>query len=178
VKWMDFGIRMFAALFLGGVIGLERQWRQRMTGLRTNGLVAVGSAMFIMMGGLISGDGRQGRVAAYVVSGIGFLGGGWRTWPRECNEVCFDGPVFRTGDPPMGHNILINHKEREHDAVLQLARDIVEAGERRGRPLSPGEDAMVTEFVKQAQALEHEISLLRRDQRRAIPSKHRETEDA
>jgi putative Mg2+ transporter-C (MgtC) family protein len=73
---MDFGIRMFAALFLGGVIGLERQWRQRMTGLRTNGLVAVGSAMFIMMGGLIAGDGSQGRVAAYVVSGIGFLGGG------------------------------------------------------------------------------------------------------
>ncbi|MDR3748365.1 MAG: MgtC/SapB family protein [Acidobacteriota bacterium] len=67
---------MFAALFLGGVIGLERQWRQRMTGLRTNGLVAVGAAMFIMMGGLIAGDGSQGRVAAYVVSGIGFLGGG------------------------------------------------------------------------------------------------------
>ena len=67
---------MFAALFLGGVIGLERQWRQRMTGLRTNGLVAVGAAMFVMMGGLMSGDGSQGRVAAYVVSGIGFLGGG------------------------------------------------------------------------------------------------------
>jgi putative Mg2+ transporter-C (MgtC) family protein len=64
------------ALLLGGVIGLERQWRQRMTGLRTNGLVAVGSAMFVMMGGLIVGDGSQGRVAAYVVSGIGFLGGG------------------------------------------------------------------------------------------------------
>jgi putative Mg2+ transporter-C (MgtC) family protein len=47
-----------------------------MTGLRTNGLVAVASAMFIMMGGLIAGPGSQGRVAAYVVSGIGFLGGG------------------------------------------------------------------------------------------------------
>jgi putative Mg2+ transporter-C (MgtC) family protein len=76
MNWIDFGIRMFAALFLGAAIGLERQWRQRMTGLRTNGLVAVGSAMFIMMGGLIAGDGSQGRVAAYVVSGIGFLGGG------------------------------------------------------------------------------------------------------
>jgi putative Mg2+ transporter-C (MgtC) family protein len=76
MNWMDFAIRMFAALFLGAAIGLERQWRQRMTGLRTNGLVAVGAAMFIMMGGLISGDGSQGRVAAYVVSGIGFLGGG------------------------------------------------------------------------------------------------------
>src|SRR6202171_4001234 len=73
---MDFAIQMVTALFLGGMIGLERQWRQRMTGLRTNGLVAVGSAMFVMMGGLIAGDGNQGRVAAYVVSGIGFLGGG------------------------------------------------------------------------------------------------------
>lgn len=76
MNWIDFGIRLFAALFLGGVIGLERQWRQRMTGLRTNGLVAVGSAMFVTMGGLIAEDGSQGRVAAYVVSGIGFLGGG------------------------------------------------------------------------------------------------------
>jgi len=46
-----------------------------MTGLRTNGLVAVGAALFVMMGGLIEGDGNQGRVAAYVVSGIGFFGG-------------------------------------------------------------------------------------------------------
>jgi putative Mg2+ transporter-C (MgtC) family protein len=76
MNWMDFGTRMFAALLLGGAIGLERQWRQRMTGLRTNGLVAVGSAMFVMMGGTIAGEGSQGRVAAYVVSGIGFLGGG------------------------------------------------------------------------------------------------------
>src|SRR5580698_2256757 len=76
MNWIDFVIRMVTALGLGAAIGLERQWRQRMTGLRTNGLVAVGSAMFIMMGGLIAGDGSKGQVAAYVVSGIGFLGGG------------------------------------------------------------------------------------------------------
>lgn len=76
MNWIDFAIRMFAALVLGGAIGLERQWRQRMMGLRTNALVAAGSAMFVMMGGIITGDGSQGRVAAYVVSGIGFLGGG------------------------------------------------------------------------------------------------------
>ena len=76
----------------------------------------------------------------------------------------------------MGHNILIAHKQRERAALLRLAREIVEAGDRRGRPLSPGEDAMVVEFVKQAQALEHEIDLLKRGQRRVIPSRHPKTE--
>ena len=54
MNWVDFALRMLAALFLGGAIGLERQWRQRMTGLRTNGLVAIGAAMFVMMGGLLA----------------------------------------------------------------------------------------------------------------------------
>jgi putative Mg2+ transporter-C (MgtC) family protein len=71
-----FVFRLGLALILGALIGAERQWRQRMAGLRTNALVAAGAAMFLMMGGLISGEGSQGRVAAYVVSGIGFLGGG------------------------------------------------------------------------------------------------------
>ena len=74
--WHQFAIRLLIALILGALIGAERQWRQRMAGLRTNALVAAGAAMFLMMGGLIVGDGSQGRVAAYVVSGIGFLGGG------------------------------------------------------------------------------------------------------
>jgi putative Mg2+ transporter-C (MgtC) family protein len=74
--WQQFLIRLLIALILGALIGAERQWRQRMAGLRTNALVAAGAAMFLMMGGLIVGDGSQGRVAAYVVSGIGFLGGG------------------------------------------------------------------------------------------------------
>jgi uncharacterized membrane protein YhiD involved in acid resistance len=74
--WYVFAIRLIVALLLGALVGAERQWRQRTAGLRTNCLVAVGSAMFVMMGGLIGGDGSQGRVAAYVVSGIGFLGGG------------------------------------------------------------------------------------------------------
>jgi hypothetical protein len=94
---------------------------------------------------------------------------------QHAGFVCL---VSRLSDPSMGHDILITHKEREYDALLRLAREIVEAGERRGRPLSPGEDAMVSEFLKRAQVLEQEISLLRRDQWRVIPSKHRETEDA
>ena len=72
-----FAIRLMIALFLGALVGAERQWRQRTAGLRTNCLVAMGAAMFVMLGGLIGGDdGSQGLVAAYVVSGIGFLGGG------------------------------------------------------------------------------------------------------
>lgn len=77
VAWYEFAIRLMVAFIVGGLVGAERQWRQHAAGLRTNCLVAVGSAMFVMMGGLIGGvDGSQGRVAAYVVSGIGFIGGG------------------------------------------------------------------------------------------------------
>jgi putative Mg2+ transporter-C (MgtC) family protein len=76
MNYTDFALRLFTALMLGGVIGLERQWRARTTGLRTNSLVAMGCAMFVIIGALISGPDGQSRVAAYVVSGIGFLGGG------------------------------------------------------------------------------------------------------
>ena len=73
---LEFAIRLCTALVLGALIGLERQWRQRITGLRTNSLVSVGSALFVMMGSLLPGADSMGRVASYVVSGIGFLGGG------------------------------------------------------------------------------------------------------
>ena len=76
MSWLSFSVQVGLALFFGGLIGLERQWRQRSTGLRTNGLVAVGAAMFVIMGGLLGGHDGQVHVAAYVVSGIGFLGGG------------------------------------------------------------------------------------------------------
>jgi len=72
----------------------------------------------------------------------------------------------------VGHNVVIAYKERERAALLRGAADIVEAGELRNRPLSPGEDAIVVELLKKAQALEREITLLQRDRRRVIPSKH------
>jgi putative Mg2+ transporter-C (MgtC) family protein len=56
--------------------GVERQWRQRMAGLRTNALVATGAALFVMLGSMIAGESSPTRVVSYVVSGIGFLGGG------------------------------------------------------------------------------------------------------
>ncbi len=67
---------LLCALLFGAAIGLERQWRQRMAGLRTNALVALGSASFVTLPLLVGGELSPTRVAAQVVSGIGFLGGG------------------------------------------------------------------------------------------------------
>lgn len=65
-----------AAFGLGGLIGLERQYRQRSAGLRTMVLVAVGAAAFVHIGGRLFGDPGRMQIIAYVVSGIGFLGAG------------------------------------------------------------------------------------------------------
>jgi putative Mg2+ transporter-C (MgtC) family protein len=66
---------LLAAMLLGALIGAERQWRQRMAGLRTNALVATGAAVFILSSIATSPD-SPGRIAAQIVSGIGFLGAG------------------------------------------------------------------------------------------------------
>jgi len=66
---------LLAAMLLGALIGAERQWRQRMAGLRTNALVSTGAAVFILSSIAISPD-SPARIAAQVVSGIGFLGAG------------------------------------------------------------------------------------------------------
>ena len=67
--------RLGAALLLGSAIGFERQWHQKMAGLRTNALVALGSCGFVVFSSMI-GAGDPTRVAAQVVTGIGFLGAG------------------------------------------------------------------------------------------------------
>lgn len=64
-----------AAFIYGTLIGVERQYRQRSAGLRTNVLVAVGAAAFVDFGIRLGGPGST-QVMAYVVSGIGFLGAG------------------------------------------------------------------------------------------------------
>jgi putative Mg2+ transporter-C (MgtC) family protein len=82
---LDMGLRLVTGLGLGAVIGMERQWRARGAGLRTNALVATGSVLFVLLsnygfnagmlgGGRIEAD--PTRVAAQIVSGIGFLGAG------------------------------------------------------------------------------------------------------
>lgn len=67
---------MALALILGAIIGTERQFRGRMAGLRTNALVSLGAAGFVVFAALFPDDINPTRVAAQVVSGIGFLGAG------------------------------------------------------------------------------------------------------
>jgi putative Mg2+ transporter-C (MgtC) family protein len=69
-------INLAVALGLSAVIGFERQWRNRLAGLRTNTLVSLGAATFVIFAALTPGEASPTRVAAQVVSGIGFLGAG------------------------------------------------------------------------------------------------------
>jgi putative Mg2+ transporter-C (MgtC) family protein len=76
VSFLDTSISLISAFVLGSLIGLERQFRQRTAGLRTNVLVAVGAAIFVDMANHLNGHVGATQVIAYVVSGIGFLGAG------------------------------------------------------------------------------------------------------
>lgn len=70
--------RMLLACVLGGVIGLEREWRHKASGLRTNMLLCVGCAFFTLLSAVLAGESNpdKGRVASNIVQGIGFLGAG------------------------------------------------------------------------------------------------------
>jgi putative Mg2+ transporter-C (MgtC) family protein len=85
IEWPDVLLRLFVAGLLGGAIGLERELRERQAGLRTHLVVSVGSALFTLVSaygfsefvtssGLMRAD--PTRIAAQIVSGIGFLGAG------------------------------------------------------------------------------------------------------
>ncbi len=74
---VDFLARLTAAIILGAVVGLERQWRQRMAGTRTTALVAGGACAFVMCAFLVRDASRnEAQIVSYVVSGVGFLGAG------------------------------------------------------------------------------------------------------
>jgi putative Mg2+ transporter-C (MgtC) family protein len=70
--------RLLMACLLGGAVGLEREWRHKASGLRTNLLICLGSAFFTLLSGVLAGDGNpnKGQVASNIVQGIGFLGAG------------------------------------------------------------------------------------------------------
>ncbi|WP_281671646.1 MgtC/SapB family protein [Rikenella microfusus] len=72
-------LRLTVAALLGGIIGFDREYRAKEAGLRTHFLVALGSALFMIVSMYGFGEeakGDPGRVAAQVVTGIGFIGAG------------------------------------------------------------------------------------------------------
>lgn len=72
-----FEFRLALALALGALLGVERQFHHRAAGTRTNALVALGSALFVLMAQNITHDASApGRVAGQIITGIGFLGAG------------------------------------------------------------------------------------------------------
>jgi putative Mg2+ transporter-C (MgtC) family protein len=86
LAWPHVLLRLFVAAVLGGAIGFERELRERQAGLRTHLVVSVGSALFTLVSAygfrdfLVSGGSLvrtdPTRIAAQIVSGIGFLGAG------------------------------------------------------------------------------------------------------
>ena len=76
IEW-NFILRLFVAGLLGGLIGLEREFRAKEAGVRTHFIVALGSALFMVISQYaFAGRFDAARVAAQVVSGIGFIGAG------------------------------------------------------------------------------------------------------
>ena len=75
----DLILRLFLGGVMGGLIGLEREFRAKEAGIRTHFIVALGSALFMIISQYAFGDSARfdaSRVAAQVVSGIGFIGAG------------------------------------------------------------------------------------------------------
>jgi len=71
----EFTLRLLTALIAGLLIGFERQWHHKSAGLRTNTLVSLGAAIFVLLSIIITtkDNGDVTRIIAQVVTGIGFL---------------------------------------------------------------------------------------------------------
>ena len=80
-QWLvgnDAVIRLVVASLLGGVIGLEREFKKHAAGVRTNMLICMACAFFTLLSGVIAGETgtNKGQIASNIVQGIGFLGAG------------------------------------------------------------------------------------------------------
>lgn len=71
-------MRLLLACGLGGAVGLEREWRHKPSGVRTNLLICFASALFTYLSPLIAGElsTSKGQIASNIVQGVGFLGAG------------------------------------------------------------------------------------------------------
>jgi len=80
--WLPIGFKVVLAILCGGMIGLERELKHKPAGLRTNILICLGAVLFTTLSVLIAAAAEPGhpsdpaRIAAQVVTGVGFLGGG------------------------------------------------------------------------------------------------------
>lgn len=70
--------RLLMAAALGGVIGVDREWHHKASGVRTNLLICFGAALFTILSPIIAGEGsaNKAQIASNIVQGIGFLGAG------------------------------------------------------------------------------------------------------
>lgn len=75
LRGADF-VRVLMALIVGGVIGAEREYRSKAAGLRTMALICMGSAVFTILSLRLGAAGSPDRIAANIITGIGFLGAG------------------------------------------------------------------------------------------------------
>jgi len=76
LSYCDIAYRLAIAILFGTIIGLERQWKSRTAGLRTNVLVVIGTSSFVMFGMGFPLSDSTARLACQIISGIGFLGAG------------------------------------------------------------------------------------------------------
>ena len=115
--------RLVAAGFLGGLIGLEREFRAKEAGVRTHFIVALGSALFMIISEFAF-DGKQhdaARVAAQVVSGIGFIGAGVIIF-LACGDgmypVAIAASVLTVSCLEMMHFVNLHYSEKVVDMTL------------------------------------------------------------
>ena len=97
---IDFIIRMLVAALVGGAIGYERELRGKVAGIRTHVLVALGACLFMIISqyGFTGADKFDAaRVAASVVGGLGFLGGGIIMKNRHVSGLTTAAGIWVTG---------------------------------------------------------------------------------
>lgn len=79
-SWFDVSARLLLAVFLGAMVGLERELGDKAAGLRTNMLVCLGAAFFMLVpiqaGALETDTTALGRILQGVITGVGFIGAG------------------------------------------------------------------------------------------------------
>src|SRR5512147_3078590 len=78
---LDIAVKLVLSVVLGGIVGWERESSRKPAGFRTNILICAGSAMMMALSGSMSGPGSFGsadslRIAAGVITGMGFIGAG------------------------------------------------------------------------------------------------------